>query len=94
MKKKTRKILIDIATFRFLFKGLIVFYKKCISPLLPSSCIYYPTCSSYMLEAIDKHGLVKGVYLGSLRILRCVPWKQGGFDPVPDNPKGDMNWLF
>lgn len=94
MKRKKRKILISLLTFRWFFKGLIYFYKKCISPLLPDSCIYYPSCSSYMLEAIEKHGVFKGIYLGTLRLLRCVPWKEGGFDPVPDNPKGDMKWLF
>lgn len=94
MKKRTRHILVELVTFRWLFKGLVLFYKKCISPLLPDSCIYTPTCSSYMLEAIEKFGVCKGIYLGTLRLLRCVPWKEGGFDPVPDNPKGDMKWLF
>ena len=69
-----------------------MFYKKCISPLLPHTCIYTPTCSSYMLEAIQKHGVIKGIGLGVKRLSRCVPWKKGGFDPVPDNPKGDMNY--
>jgi putative component of membrane protein insertase Oxa1/YidC/SpoIIIJ protein YidD len=47
-----------------------------------------------MLEAIQKHGVIKGIGLGVKRLSRCVPWKKGGFDPVPDNPKGDMKWLF
>ncbi len=47
-----------------------------------------------MLEAIKKYGTPKGVFMGIKRILRCVPWRDGGFDPVPDNPKGDMKWLF
>lgn len=94
MRRKKRNIIIEIITLSWFFKGLIVFYKKCISPLLPNVCIYYPSCSSYMLEAIEKHGVIKGIYLGVKRILRCVPWKEGGFDPVPDNPKGDMKWLF
>lgn len=94
MRKVKRKLWVEIVTFRWLFKGLVLFYRKCISPLLPDSCIYTPTCSAYMLEAIDKFGVIKGIYLGTLRLLRCVPWKEGGFDPVPDNPKGDMKWLF
>jgi putative membrane protein insertion efficiency factor len=92
--KKRKNLWIEILTLRWLFKGLVLFYQKCISPLLPDSCIYTPTCSSYMLEAIGKFGVIKGIYLGTLRLLRCVPWKEGGFDPVPDNPKGDMKWLF
>lgn len=94
-KKKTAfDVFVYIVTFKWLFKGLVLFYKKCISPFLPSVCIYYPSCSSYMLEAIEKFGVVKGIALGTARLLRCVPWKEGGFDPVPDNPKGDMKWLF
>lgn len=96
MKKKKKKInlFVEIITFRWLFKGLVLFYKKCISPLLPNVCIYYPSCSTYMLEAIEKFGAIKGIGLGLRRLSRCVPWKEGGFDPVPDNPKGDMKWLF
>lgn len=93
MKKKA-KIFKNIVTFKWLFVGLIWFYKKCVSPLLPSVCIYYPSCSQYMLDAIAKYGVIKGIAMGTKRILRCVPWRDGGFDPVPDNPKGDMKWLF
>lgn len=73
---------------------MVLFYRKCISPLLPSVCIYYPSCSGYMLEAISKFGVLRGVIMGTKRILRCNPFARGGFDPVPDNPKGDMKWLF
>ena len=93
-RKKGFAVFKFIITFKWLFLGLIIFYKKCISPLLPKSCIYYPSCSSYMFEAIQKHGVIKGIFLGTKRLLRCVPWREGGFDPVPDNPKGDMKWLF
>ncbi|MCL2796905.1 MAG: membrane protein insertion efficiency factor YidD [Firmicutes bacterium] len=89
-----KRILINIITFKWLFLGLILFYRYCISPLLPKSCIYYPTCSAYMLEAIGKFGAFKGVWLGVKRILRCRPGREGGFDPVPDNPKGDLKWLL
>lgn len=88
------RILINIITFKWLFVLLIHFYKKCISPLLPNNCIYFPSCSTYMLQAIDKHGAFKGVFLGTKRLMRCVPWKDGGLDPVPDNKKGDMKWMF
>ena len=47
-----------------------------------------------MVDAIKKFGVIRGIFLGTKRLLRCVPWKAGGFDPVPDNPHGDMKWLF
>ncbi len=57
-------------------------YKLVISPWLPSACRYYPTCSEYMLEAVRKHGAVKGVWLGLRRLGRCHPFHEGGYDPV------------
>ena len=57
-------------------------YKLAISPLLPSSCRFYPTCSEYMIEAIEKHGAARGVWMGSKRLLRCRPFHAGGYDPV------------
>ncbi|MGT2948433.1 membrane protein insertion efficiency factor YidD [Streptococcus devriesei] len=60
------------------------FYQKFISPAFPASCRYRPTCSTYMIEAIEKHGL-KGVFMGIARILRCHPFVKGGQDPVPDH---------
>ncbi|MBF7094803.1 membrane protein insertion efficiency factor YidD [Streptococcus sp. HF-1907] len=60
------------------------FYQKYISPAFPPSCRYQPTCSNYMIEAIEKHG-AKGVLMGLARILRCHPFVQGGDDPVPDH---------
>ena len=57
-------------------------YKRFLSPLLPSACRFHPTCSEYMREAIEKHGAIRGVYLGSRRLLRCHPFHAGGFDPV------------
>ncbi|MBJ8349741.1 membrane protein insertion efficiency factor YidD [Streptococcus zalophi] len=58
-------------------------YQKWISPLFPPSCRYQPTCSQYMITAIDKHG-IKGVLMGIARILRCHPFVEGGKDSVPD----------
>jgi uncharacterized protein len=61
---------------------ILRFYKRWISPLLPSACRFYPTCSEYMMEAIDRHGLARGLGLGARRLLRCHPFCEGGFDPV------------
>lgn len=58
-------------------------YKRFISPLLPPSCRFTPTCSEYAIEAIQKHGAWKGTLLAIWRILRCNPFCKGGYDPVP-----------
>ena len=57
-------------------------YKRFLSPLLPSACRFSPTCSEYMMEAVEKYGAVRGVGRGLLRLLRCHPLHAGGFDPV------------
>ena len=57
-------------------------YKRWVSPMLPSACRFHPTCSEYMMEAVDKYGVVRGVGRGLLRLLRCHPLHAGGFDPV------------
>lgn len=64
-------------------------YQKIISPLLPGVCRYRPICSEYMAEAIQTHGIVKGLYLGTRRLLRCHPWGGSGYDPVPPKEKPD-----
>lgn len=61
----------------------IRFYRKCISPLTPPSCRFTPTCSQYAIEAIRKHGPLKGTWLAIRRILRCRPGGGSGYDPVP-----------
>lgn len=61
----------------------IRFYQRCISPLTPPSCRFTPTCSQYAVEALRKHGPVRGLYLAIRRILRCHPWGGQGYDPVP-----------
>ena len=62
---------------------LIRFYRAAISPMLPPSCRYVPTCSAYAMEAIGKYGAAKGGWLALRRILRCHPFHKGGYDPVP-----------
>ena len=63
--------------------GMIRFYQRCLSPLLPNVCRYRPTCSEYFIEALMMHGVIKGSWLGIKRILRCHPWGGSGYDPVP-----------
>ncbi len=59
-------------------------YKKIISPLFPARCKYYPTCSSYAVQAIGRFGVIRGSILAAWRLLRCNPWSEGGVDPVPE----------
>lgn len=68
---------------KILLIKLIRGYQVGISPLLPPSCRYTPTCSHYGIEALSKYGLIKGCWLTLRRILRCHPWAKGGYDPVP-----------
>jgi len=63
--------------------AILRFYKKAISPLLPPSCRYAPTCSEYAYEAIAKYGVLRGGWMGLRRLLRCHPFHPGGYDPVP-----------
>lgn len=69
--------------FASLCIALIKGYKRYISPMLGHHCRFYPTCSSYAIEALKVHGLCKGLALTAWRLLRCGPWCEGGFDPVP-----------
>ena len=68
---------------KYIGLGLIRLYQLTLSPLLPPSCRFTPTCSHYTYEAIDKYGLLKGSWMGFKRILRCNPFSAGGYDPVP-----------
>jgi len=63
---------------------LLGFYQKYISPLKPATCRFYPTCSEYATQALEKYGLLKGLWLSLRRISRCHPFNPGGYDPLPD----------
>jgi putative membrane protein insertion efficiency factor len=71
-----------------LIRGLLLFlvklYRALVSPLLPRACRFYPSCSSYALTALERHGALRGTYLTVKRVLRCHPFHPGGLDPVPE----------
>ncbi len=73
-----KKIIIEVASLP------IHFYRYVISPLTPASCRHIPTCSAYSLDALKKHGLIKGGAISANRISRCHPWGTEGYDPVPE----------
>jgi len=89
MRERTRKYPRRFAWFtddkgmKYLALGLIRLYQRLLSPLLPSSCRFVPSCSQYGFEAIAHFGIVKGGWLASMRVLRCHPFNPGGYDPVP-----------
>ncbi|MFZ5867245.1 MAG: membrane protein insertion efficiency factor YidD [Thermodesulfobacteriota bacterium] len=72
----------SLVTRRFV-SGLIRLYQLFLSPLFPSACRFYPTCSEYAREAVSQHGIWRGLWLALLRLIRCRPFGPGGFDPVP-----------
>jgi len=78
----------------YLFRALIYVYKATISPLLSHTCIFYPSCSTYSLQAIKKFGIFYGTFLSIKRILKCRPGVKGGFDPVAPSLKGEDKWIF
>lgn len=61
---------------------LLAFYKRAVSPWLPSACRFHPTCSEYMMQAVRRYGVRRGVWMGLKRLLRCHPLAEGGYDPV------------
>ena len=63
--------------------GLLRFYKRFVSPLLPAACRFQPTCSEYAMQAVERHGVLRGGRLTLWRLLRCQPFSKGGYDPVP-----------
>lgn len=82
-----RKVFGRFIVYPFMTKslliGLVRIYQAILSPYLPNACRYTPTCSQYMIEAIGKHGAVRGGWLGLKRMARCHPWGGHGYDPVP-----------
>ena len=74
-----------VLTYPFIL--LVRFYQVAISPYMPSSCRYSPTCSHYTIEALNKHGLLKGSWFAIKRISSCHPWGGSGYDPVPEKKK-------
>lgn len=71
---------------QWLLIKLVRFYQLFISPVLGRSCRYHPTCSSYMLQAVERFGALRGGWMGIKRIFRCHPFHPGGYDPVPERP--------
>lgn len=76
-----------------IFLFLLILYKKLFSPFLGNNCRFVPTCSIYAYESIEKYGVLKGVFLGLKRILKCHPFHKGGFDPIPEKFEVKLKWI-
>lgn len=73
---------------------IIYIYKILISPLIPKSCKYIPSCSTYGIIAIKRFGFIEGIFLTTKRIIKCNHFSKGGLDAVPDNIRGDIKWIL
>ncbi|MGL4483481.1 MAG: membrane protein insertion efficiency factor YidD [Anaerovoracaceae bacterium] len=74
---------------KYILTYIIKAYQILVSPILPANCRFYPTCSDYFIQALNRHGFFIGSYLGIRRILKCHPFNPGGYDPVPQE-KGKL----
>ncbi|MEG1923957.1 MAG: membrane protein insertion efficiency factor YidD [Clostridia bacterium] len=75
--------------------GMLRLYKRYLSPLKShSTCIFYPCCSVYSMEAYKSFGFFIGSFLTIKRLIKCAPWGKGGFDPIPYNFRGDLKWIL
>lgn len=81
--KRKSKIIATKFEKRAIIKLAVQLYRLLISPVLPASCRFYPSCSQYALQALRQHNLIKSCWLICCRLLRCHPWANGGYDPVP-----------
>ena len=79
-QRRTTRVVVQI---KAVARGLILGYQRWIGPAFPPACRFSPTCSVYALEALERHGVLRGVWLTVRRLLRCHPYHTGGFDPVP-----------
>lgn len=73
-----------MAPITFSLRALVRAYQLLLRPLLPPACRHHPSCSRYAIEALERHGALEGGWLALWRVLRCHPWAEGGFDPVPE----------
>ena len=83
MEQPTSFKLLISNLFKLFFINVIKMYQRFISPFFPSSCKFSPSCSKYGIDAINKYGALKGSFLTIKRILKCNPWSNGGYDPIP-----------
>lgn len=74
-----------------LIRTVIRMYQIFVSPVLGQTCRFHPSCSQYALDAIEKHGVIYGSWLTVKRLVRCNPWHPGGYDPVPNTKKDEIN---
>ena len=79
---------------KYLMFFLLRIYKRFLSPIFGNQCIYTPTCSMYMYDAIKRYGVLIGCAMGTKRLLICTPFHRGGFNPVRENYRGKIKWLL